>query len=257
MKAIIVEDNPGAVNVLKSFLKEYPGGIDVCGVATNIESAKKLILEHQPDLWLLDIRLHDTLVFSLFQELGPGVVDKAAIIFLTAYYEPKYIHEALKVAALDFIVKPIDRDQLFNVLDKARERIAKTDLLSRIAKLEEGIRMVTAGAINNRVPIHRVSGEIDYEDKHDIMYFLTEDNVIRIKLQGERNVSTTKLLKFYEDLLEGDSSFLRVSKQIILNLEFLKSFNPKTDVAVLTDGSTIQVSRRKASELLSVLSGKR
>lgn len=257
MKAIIVEDNPGAVNVLKSFLKEYPGSIDVCGVASTIESAKKIILDQQPDLWLLDIRLHDTLVFSLFQEMGAGVVEKAAIIFLTAYYEPKYIHEALKVAALDFIVKPIDRDQLFSVLDKAKERIASTDLLSRIAKLEEGIRMITAGAINNRIPIHRVSGEIDYEDKHDIMYFQTEDNVIRIKLRGDRNVSTTKLLKFYEDLLEGDASFLRVSKQILLNLTFLKSFNPKTDVAILTDGSTIQVSRRKASELLSVLSGKR
>lgn len=257
MKAIIVEDNPGAVNVLKSFLGEYPANIEICGVASNVESARQLILEHNPDLWLLDIRLHDTLVFSLIHELGHVMAERAAIIFLTAYYEPKYIHEALKISALDFIVKPIDRDQLFSVLDKAKEKLAKTDLLSRIAKLEEGVRMMASGAINSRIPIHRVNGEIDYEDKKDIIYFMTEDHVIRIKLRGERSVSTTKLLKFYEDLLEEDSSFLRVSKQFILNLEFLKSFNPKTDVALLTDGSSIQVSRRKSAELLQLLSGKR
>ncbi|MEO5905134.1 MAG: LytTR family DNA-binding domain-containing protein [Saprospiraceae bacterium] len=257
MKAIIVEDNPGAINVLKSLLKEYPGGVELCGVAQSLETARKLILDEQPDLWLLDIRLHDKLIFSLMKELGSTVVDRAIIIFLTAYYEPEYIHEALKIAALDFLVKPIDRDQLFSVLDKAKERLIKTDLLSRITKLEENVKFLDTRAINTRVPIHRVSGDIDYEDKRMIIYIITENEITRLLLQNDRFVSTTKTLKFYEELLEGDNTFLRVSKQIILNLEFLKSFNPKTDSALLTDGSSIQISRRKSSELIQILSGQK
>ena len=256
MKAIIVEDNPGAVNVLKAFLKEYPGGIDLCGVAQSVETAKELILNEKPDLWLLDVRLHDKLVFSLIQELGQAVFEKAAIVFLTAYYEPKYIHEALKVSALDFLVKPIDKEQLFGILDKAKNRISKTDLVQRIAKLEDSVRMLDTRAINFRIPVYRVNGDIDYEDKREIIFISTEDNVTRLLLRGDRSVATTKLLKFYEELLDGDNSFLRVSKQVILNLEFLKSFSPKTDEAIMIDGSTIQVSRRKSVELLHVLSGK-
>lgn len=256
MKAIIVEDNPGAINVLQSFLNEYPGGIELCGVAQSVENAKQLILEVKPDIWLLDIRLHDKLVFSLFHELGNSVVEKAAIVFLTAYYEPKYLHEALKVSAVDFIVKPIDREQLFTVLDKAHQRISKSDLVRRITTLEESVRMNDSRAINFRIPLQRINGDIDYEDKREIIYIITEDNITRLILVGDRSVATTKLLKFYEDLLEDDKSFLRVSKQIILNLEYLKSFHPKSDEAVLINGSIIQVSRRKSAELLNLLSGK-
>lgn len=257
MKAIIVEDNPGAINVLRSFLAEYPSGIDICGTASTLQAAKKIIVDERPDLLLLDIRLHDKLVFSMLRELDPVIVENASIIFLTAFYDPVYIHEALKVSALDFIVKPIDREQLYNVLDKARVNQAKKDLAVRMNNLEERIRLLDLRPINNKIPIYRVSGEIDYEDKHDIIYVTTESNLTRVVLNDNRIVSTTRLLKFYEDLVEGDSAFLRISKQVILNLEYLKSFNPKTDTAQLLDGTLLQVSRRKSTELLEILSGRR
>lgn len=257
MKAIIVEDNPGAVNVLTSFLNEYPAGVTLTGVATTLEAARQLILDEAPDVWLLDIRLHDKVVFSMIRELDPSMVERATIIFLTAYYDPGYIHEALKVSALEYLVKPVDRDKLFEVLDQARARMAKRDLVSRLDHLEERVRHIDARPVSHRIPIYRVNGEIDYEDKRDILYVLTEANVTRIILSGERSIATTKLLKYYEELLEGDQAFLRVSKQVILNLEYLKSFNPRTDIALLSNGASIQVSRRKAAQLVELLSGRK
>lgn len=256
MKAMIVEDNPGAMNVLKSFLKEYPGNIELCGTAESLEAAKKLIQEKAPEIWLLDIRLHDKLVFSLLQELGQTVTGRAAIIFLTAYDESNYVKEALKVSALDFIVKPVDREQFFASLDKAKEHLSKSDLLSRISRLEDIIKKLDTRVVHDRIAIHRVNGEIDYENKQDIIYIITEDNVSRLILKGDRSIATTKLLKYYEDMLIEDRAFLRVSKQVILNLKYLKSFNPKTNLATLTDGTPINVSRRKSSDLLEVISGK-
>ena len=255
MKAIIVEDNPGAVNVLMAFLAEYPLHIDICGTAASLEDAKKIILDQKPDIWLLDIRIHDKLVFSLLSELNPSLMEHASIIFLTAYYDPGYLHEALKVSALDFIVKPIDKVQLFSVLDKAVASGAKKDLLQRMQKLEERIRQIDLRPINNKIPVYRVSGEIDYEAKSDIVYVITEATLTRVVFSDNRTVSTTRMLKFYDDLLNDDIAFLRISKQVILNLEYLRSFNPKTNVAVLVDGTNLQVSRRKSTELQDILSG--
>ncbi len=255
MKAILVEDNPGAINVLKSYIAEYPSGISICGTASTLETARQLILDQHPDIWLLDIQLQDKLIFSLIRELDPALVERATIIFITAFYDPSYIHQALKISALDFIVKPIDKDQLFQVLDKARIKLAKNDLATRIDKLEDRVRQMDPRQNNQKIPVYRVSGEIDYEDKKEVIYFITEANITRINLADGKNVATNRNLKFYEDTLEGDPSFLRISKQTILNLEYLKSFNPKTDTAILSNGTTIQVSRRKASILLKVLSG--
>jgi two-component system LytT family response regulator len=256
MKAIIVEDNPSAANVLKLFLDEYPGRIELCGTATTLAEARALITTHRPDLWLLDIRIQDNLVFSLLHEFSGLLDDRVSIIFLTGYYEPEYLHEALKVAAIDYIVKPVDRDLLFAALDKAAARAAKTNIHARISQLEEGMRRLENRSVHARLPVYRVSGEIDYVDKKEVVCIATEDNVTRVLLSGNRNVATTRLLKVYEDLLEGERGFLRVSKQVILNLDYLASFNPKTNAAILKDGSSIQVSRRKAAMLLDVLTGK-
>ena len=256
MKIIIVEDNPGAINVLKSYLKDYPDAT-LCGVAQTLEDAKEIILSEQPDVWLLDIRLQDKLVFSLLKELSPSVLRRATIVFLTAYYEPEYIHEALRVAALDYLVKPIDPGQLYDVLDRAKARLTEGNVLDRISKLEEGVKLLDTKVFHQRIPMHRVNGEIEYVDKHDVVYIITEDEIARIRLEDGRQTGTTKSLKFYQDLLEGDSAFLRVSKQVILNLEYLKSFNPRTDTATLLDSTQLQVSRRKSGELMGLFGGRK
>jgi two-component system LytT family response regulator len=257
MKAVLVEDNPGAVNVLKSYLAEYHVHISLCEVATTIERAREIIIAERPDIWSLDIQLHDKLIFQLIRELDPVVVDRAIIIFITAYYNPSYIHEALKFSALDFIVKPVDRDQLFGVLDKAVAALAKKDFTRRIDQLEERIRLMDLRQTNPKVPVHRVSGEIDYVDRKDIVYIENEAQVTRVHMaDANKNLSTTHPLKSYEDMFKGDQQFQRISKQVILNLAYLKSFNPKSDVAQLHDGTSIQVSRRKAARLIGLLSGK-
>jgi two-component system LytT family response regulator len=150
MKAIIVEDNPSAANVLKLFLDEYPGRIELCGTATTLAEARALITTHRPDLWLLDIRIQDNLVFSLLHEFSGLLDDRVSIIFLTGYYEPEYLHEALKVAAIDYIVKPVDRDLLFTALDKASARAAKTNIHARISQLEEGMRRLENRSVHAR-----------------------------------------------------------------------------------------------------------
>lgn len=257
MKTLIVEDNPGAANVLQSFLREYPGKLELVGIARSVDEARRMIREKQPDLWLLDIRLQDQLIFQLLQELDPATVANASILFLTAYYEPEYIHDALRHAALDYIVKPVDRDQLYAALDKARERARKSDLVNRIVKLEAAIQDLITRPNHTRMPIYRVNGEIDYVDKQEVMMISTADDVSRISLADGTLVATTRPLKYYDEWLRDDPAFFRGSKQVILHLAFIKTFHPKTDVAILADGTTVQLSRRRGVELAQIISGKK
>ncbi len=256
MKAIIVEDNPSAANVIRHFLNEYPGQVEVCGVARTLAEAKTIIAEQQPDLWLLDIRIQDKLVFSLLDEVRNILPEHGSIIFLTGYYEADYLHEALKVAALDYIVKPVDRDLLFAALDKAAARSARSDIAGRLDRLEKGLRKLEQREAGTRLAVPRVNGEIDFVEKADIVSIVTEDHVTRFQLKGNKSIRTTKLLKVFEEMLEGDSMFLRVSKQAILNLSSLSSYNPKTNMALMTDGTSIEVSRRKGQALEQMLLGR-
>lgn len=255
MKAVIVEDNPSAANVVRMFLQEYPGHIELAGVAHNFAEARKIITDHRPDLWLLDIRIQDQLVFSLVDELREYIGDLVSIIFLTGYYESEYLHEALRISALDYIVKPVDRDLLFAALDKAVARSVRTDVLGRISRLEADLRLIQSQKTAHRIPIYRVNGDIDYVEPDDIVFIATEDNVTRVTLEDGKTVATTRLLKVYEEMLEGNRTFLRISKQVILNLDYLSSFNPRNNQVQLINGTSLQVSRRKAGLLVTLLSG--
>ncbi|MBP8086282.1 MAG: response regulator transcription factor [Saprospiraceae bacterium] len=256
MKAIIVEDNPGAVNVLTSYISQYGGDITLCGVAGSLEEAGQLIRKEMPNLWLLDIQLHDKLIFSLFPELPMDAVDNAAIIFITAYNQGHYIHEALRARAVEFIVKPIDRDELFSAFDKAKQQLGRLDVSSRLTQLEQRISQIEPVQLIQRLPIHRASmGDIDFVSRQEVMYFsLDTNNIVRIYLTGNRDVRTTRPLKYYEDLLQGDTNFMKVNRKDIISLAHLNSFNVRTSEATLINGHIISVSRRQAKLLKEISS---
>src|SRR6187431_3513099 len=241
MKAIIVEDNPGAVNVLTSYISQYGADITLCGTAGNLEEAGQLIRKEKPNLWLLDIQLHDKLIFSLFPDLPNEVVENAAIIFITAYNEGHYIHEALRARAVEFIVKPIDRDELFSAFDKAKHQLGKYDVSSRLSQLEQRISQIEPVQVSQRIPIHRASmGDIDFVSRQEIMYFsLDTNNIVRIYLTGNRDVRTTRPLKYYEDLLQVDPNFMKVNRKDIISLAHLNSFNVRTAEATLINDHII------------------
>lgn len=258
MKAIIVEDNPGAVNVLTSYIGQYPGDITICGIADSLEEAEQMIRKEMPDLWLLDIQLHDKLIFSLIRELPVDAVENAAIIFITAYNEGHYIHEALKARAVEFIVKPIDRDELFQAFDKAKHQLGKFDVSSRLAQLEQRINQIEPVQVVQRIPIHRASmGDIDFVSRKEVILISMDSNsIVRIYLTGNREVRTTRPLKYYEDLLQGDPNFMKVNRKEIFSLEHLSSLNVRTSEATMVNGHIIVVSRRQAKQLKEITSGK-
>ncbi len=258
MKAIIVEDNPGAVNVLRSYIGQYPGDITLCGIAGSLEEAEQMISKEKPDLWLLDIQLHDRLIFSLIRDLPKDVVENVAIIFITAYNEGHYIHEALRARAVEYIVKPIDRDELFQALDKAKQQLGKLDVSLRLTQLEQRLSQIAPVQVIQRIPIHRASmGDIDFVSRNELVHIsLGANNIVKIYLTENRDVRTTRPLKYYEDFLQADPNFIKVNRKDIISLAHLSSFNVRTSEAMMVNGHILSVSRRQAKQLKENTSGK-
>ncbi len=255
MNAIIVEDNPSAANVIRSFVEDSPYGLNVCSTARSVDEAVQAIRSERPSIWFLDIQLHDELVFRLFEQFDDAWLSNVSIIFITAYNNSEYLYQALAASAIDYIVKPIDPDNLYAAIEKAIEKLGAKDLPNRVRALEEAIQKLDGRMPARKIPIYRVNGVIDYTATADILYLESSNAICRFFLEGGEVAATTKSLKFYESFLSPGNGFIRISKKAIINAMRISSFNSRTNKVVLDDtGRTaLSVSRRRVSVLVGYM----
>ncbi|MBK6701445.1 MAG: LytTR family transcriptional regulator DNA-binding domain-containing protein [Saprospiraceae bacterium] len=183
----------------------------------------------------------------MLNALDPEIVKTSSIIFITAYFNPEYIHQALKTSAVDYIQKPIDKDQLFKAIDKAIVKSHSTDLLSRITNLEHLVNNMANK--DNKLPLFRVNGKIDYVALDEVIYFNSDDTITRFHLKTSEIIPSSKSLKYYTDYVEDLKQFFKISKQTVINLNHLLTFDKKTSTVHLDGPTTLEVSRRCSSEL--------
>lgn len=252
MKAIAIEDNPSAVSVLETYLQDYPRDIDWAGHASDIEKGRTLIEEAKPDLVFLDIHLGEHEVFALFDDWQPD--PSVQIIFITAYIESDYILQALRQSAVDYLVKPLDRDEFFAALDKVFQQKPRHELETRLAALEEALYQVRSQNLKNiKLPFHCLNGSIEYIALSDWICIYTEDGILRARFADGSIRATSKTLKEMEAHLCSDFPFQRISLQMIINLHHLTQYQPQRRRVVLSNGGRFKVSRRRVSDLLDAL----
>ncbi|HKK65158.1 MAG TPA: LytTR family DNA-binding domain-containing protein [Clostridia bacterium] len=249
MKAIAIEDNPSAVSVLTSYLEDYPQPIDFLGHATTVTDGLDLIHQTEPDLIFLDIHLGEHEVFSLFNKWQPQA--QVHIIFITAYIESDYILRALRQSAVDYLVKPLDREEFFAALDKVFEHESKQKLTDRLASLEQALADIRRKNVNNiKIPFYCLNGSIEYEALYNWVRIYTEDGITRAHFLDGKIRATNRTLKEMEDMLCTDYPFHRISMQTIVNLHHIEQYQPKHRRLMLSNGDQEQVSRRRVSDLL-------
>jgi len=249
MKVIIIEDNPSATNVLKTYLEEYPESMEIVGEGRGIQQAKQLLQEEKADLAFLDIHLGDEEIFTVFE--GWAAPTSLQIVFITAYFESEYVLQALKRSALDYLVKPLEKEKLFATLDKALERSEQLNLEARLDTIEKSLEQFRSGTQQtDKIPFTAMNGTISYIPCKEWIRIYTEDTITRVVFSDESIQATPKSLKAMEELLCKGRPFYRVSKQAIINLNQLVKVDPKEKKAILDDGSSEKISRRRIAGLL-------
>lgn len=242
MRAIIVEDNLQAADTLRHYLADYSYPVEICGVASSLEEARELILSKHPEIWLLDIRLHDQEIFTLLDELrqtNPTLLRQASIIFLTGYAEVGYYQKAFQNSALGYLTKPIDKNLFFEAMDKAVESRSLEALSARMEQLESLLLESRA----NRITLETGQRQLVIKDKRDLVYIRLRNGIkyFRFKSEEEMSVPDDKSLDKWQTIL-GDH-FIKSNRDEIINLDHIVRIDPGEDELLMSDNQKISPSR--------------
>jgi two-component system LytT family response regulator len=237
MNIAIIEDSRLARQELRALLTAHPDHI-VVGEAASVQTGISLIETERPDLILLDIQLPDGDGFSLLEQLNY----LPPVIFTTAYDE--YAVQAFKVSALDYLLKPVTASNLSSALAKAEE------------KLQIDAAKNQSNAIKSRQDhvFFRDGQRYHFVRLRDISLFEVDGNYTRIYYQ-DRHAMMPHSLSYLNGRL-GERAFFRVSRQHIVNLDYVEAIEPWINDGLhirLVDGREIEVSRRQAAALRQLL----
>lgn len=243
LKAIIVDDEEFARSSLFFLLQQNCPEVEITGIARSVSEAKEILNHHSIDLIFLDIAMPGGNGFELIPD---AQLHNVAVIFTTAY--DQYALKAIKANALDYLLKPIDIDEL-------KVAVEKVSLYIKLHKANENKdERITnlASSLSSRSEIRKLTlpyGQgFKMIDIDDIIYIEADSNYSVFHLSNHDKITVSKVLREFEELLPSDQ-FVRIHKSSIINLNYLKEYNSKNGLQVhLKNGESINVSRRRASE---------
>ncbi|HKI89214.1 MAG TPA: LytTR family DNA-binding domain-containing protein [Draconibacterium sp.] len=243
IKSIIVDDEKHGRENLAGILSKYCPEVVLLGEANSVESAKELIREQNPDLVFLDIEMPKATGFQLLEHFRDF---RFEVIFVTAY--GNYAIKAIRFSAADYILKPININDLQAAVKKVSDRIEQKQENQRMKQLYHNISRPG----DQRIGLP-TADRIEFVEVNKIVRCQGEGNYTYIYFEGNKNLMVAKTLVEFEDLLQ-EHGFVRVHKTHLVNLKHVVAY-VKTDGGVLqlSNGDKIAVSRRRKEEVLKQL----
>lgn len=239
-KAIIIEDETRAQIYLKGIIEMHIPTIEICAVCDDLPSGVIAIRKQKPDLVFLDIEMpkyNGLEIVNFFDETELNF----GIIFTTAYNQ--YAIQAFKTSALDYLLKPIDIDELKACINRYETK--QKTISENIIKANQLLQPNTKIAIpdgNNLLMI----------DTTEIVYLKADNSYTSIHLNNGKTHVTSRFLKNFEDHLKNNSSFFRCHKSYIINIDYVKSYSKSNGGTIILDNHIeIPVSQDKSEELIA------
>jgi two-component system LytT family response regulator len=242
--AIIIDDEPYSCESLVSLLERYCPEVKILDICYSGADALKAIAEQTPTLIFLDIEMPHMSGFEMLQQL-PAV--NFSIIFTTSY--DQYAIKAFKFSALDYLLKPVDRDELQTAVKKVLRK--PHDTVPQ--QIEMLLHKLTHPAITvNKVAIPTIEG-LQMVLIESIISCSSESNYTEFYLKNKSKITASRTLKEVEEMLD-DYSFLRVHHSHLVNLnEVEKYVKGDGGYLIMSDKTTIDVSRSRKEILLKKL----
>jgi len=243
-KAIIVDDEHAALTTLEKKIQLYAPSIKVVALANSAKEGLQAIQLHKPNLVFLDIEMPWMNGFEMLECLGDHI--DFDVIFVTAY--DQYAIKAFKSKAIDYLLKPVDKDDLIectNRLNGSKTRLSKLAMND----LKELIFRPNA---QERLLIHG-SDTIEVLIKDDIVYCQADSNYSYIFTKDNRKIVASKTLNLLEQELDT-SQHIRIHRSYIINIDSIQQFSTSQGYEViLNSGKRLPVSRRRKEALLAAL----
>jgi len=236
-KTIIVDDEPDSIKLLQLQLQQYCPEVEVAGAYTSSVKALAAIEKIQPNLIFLDIEMP---VMNGFELLEKILHLPFSVIFITAYSQ--YALKAFRFNAVDYLVKPVDAQDLIEAVAKAGRQIQLT--ATQLSQVQKQLR----GEPATRIAIPGQHG-VTFIDLNDIIYSEASNNYSKLVLTNGNHFLISKTLKDVQGVLE-EEHFLRVHRQYIINLNHVKQFNRNEGILTMDNGDHIPIARNQKERLV-------
>ncbi|HMR57135.1 MAG TPA: LytTR family DNA-binding domain-containing protein [Cyclobacteriaceae bacterium] len=247
LKCIIVDDESKSRESLRILIEDFCDNVKVCALCQNVDEGIKAIKEHKPEVVFLDIQLQRETGFDLLTRIKDINFE---VIFTTAYSE--YAIKAFKFSAIDYLLKPIDIDELKLALGKVNKKL-DDNISLRFKHLLQNLKTPSSG--NYKLALPTTEG-FHFVKVSEIMYCEASSNYTEIiTIDGKKHV-VSKTLKEYDDML-AEHDFYRIHNSYLINLNAIKKYvRGEGGYVVMNNDRSLDVSKRKKEGFLERISFK-
>lgn len=257
LKALLVDDELNNLATLEFLLHHDCNGIEVAGKALSAAVAREWLKSHYADVIFLDINMPGE---NGFQFLDSIKSQNFKIIFITAYNE--YALQAIRASAVDYILKPINIDELQKAVEKVKRSLDNPVALEQNqALLEYLLETVKKKSPPKKIALPQL-GSTSFIEVDDMVSLQADSNYTIIHMKDMQKLVISKTLKDFEELLD-ESQFARIHKSYIVNIKYIKEYSTiDGGIVKMSDGNQWSISRRqldlflKKMKIASLMFGK-
>ena len=245
IKAFIIDDELKARNILHHYLVSFVPEVGEIRQAESVDEALAVLKEYTPDIVFLDVEMPYKSGFDFLTQLERVPFD---VIFTTAYNQ--YAIQAIRFSALDYLLKPVDPDELKAAIFRHEEK--KETAREKQVLYENLVRNVEKKEVKDfRIAVPSAEG----------VYFFTIDEILRLEadrsythihLVKKRPFIASKTLRHFEEMLD-EFGFIRTHKSHLVNPKHITHVTNDNEFVLLSDGTRVEVSRRKKEDVLQQL----
>ncbi len=245
MKTILVDDEINSRETLALLLGQYCSEVEVVGTASNLNEAEALLEALKPSLVFLDIQIGTQTIFELLNRL-PSI--DFEIIFISAY--ENYAIKAIRFMAIDYLLKPINIQQLTEAVQRAyargQQRNSQVQLEALMGNLQQ------RDGSQHRIAL-ATADSYELVQVDEVLYCLAEGSYTRFILKNGEELFVSRHLKYYEQLL-NEYNFYRSHQSCLLNLQHIKRvLRSDGGMVEMTDGKQLPISRNRKTNLINAL----
>lgn len=237
LKAIILDDEEKARENLKILIEEFCKNVDVMAMASNVEDGLEAIDSYRPDIVFLDIQMQKETGFDLLNKVRKIDFE---VIFTTAHAE--YAIDAIKFAAIDYLLKPIDINDLKQAIRRVEKKLTNTNFKEQFEILLQNFKSDSSDSYKLAIPS---SDGLVFINIKDIIYCEAVSNYTKIYMKDGKFHMVSKTLKEYENLL-SNYNFFRVHHAYLINTKEIKKYvRGDGGYVIMNNDQSIDVSKRK------------
>ena len=245
LTAIIIDDESNSRNALLQKIIKYCTEVTVIAACENGEQGIETIETKKPDIVFLDVEMPRMNGFTMLQQLKNKNFE---IIFVTAY--DHYAIKAIKFSALDYLLKPVEAEDLKTAVEKVTQKRKEREGNNRVELLLQNF--LEEKTAHQRIAIASMEG-LQFVPTDDIIYLEANSNYTSFYLTNNRKIMAAKTLKDFEELLPA-SMFIRIHHSYLINKNGVEKYiKGEGGQVVMKNGVTLDVARRKKEEFMKAI----